>query len=232
MKIKPQRPEEFIDFMLSAGVLRFGEFVGKSGREMPYFLDAGRYRTGNHLRRLGSFYADCIQDNFGSDFDVLFGPAYKGIPLVVAAAEQLASRGHDCGFVFDRKEIKDHGEGGFLIGHPLWAGARIVIVEDVTTAGTSIRHSVAALRAAADVKVVGLVVAVDRRERGLGEQSALAELEAEFGIRAAAITDIEAIIAHAQGVRRNGEKLIDDALEQRIRDYRLRFGAPPPPRRS
>jgi orotate phosphoribosyltransferase len=171
---------EFIEFMVRSNVLTFGDFVAKSGRRTPYFVNTGRYRTGAQLERLASAYADAIERHLGGDFDVLFGPAYKGIPLAVATSMELARRGRNVGFAFNRKEAKDHGEGGTLVGWELSAGQRVLIVEDVTTAGTSIRETVPILRAAADVVLAGLVVAVDRMERGTGDVSALAEVGATY----------------------------------------------------
>ena len=160
---------EFITFMVRSGVLAFGDFTTKSGRRTPYFVNTGRYRTGAQMNRLGRFYADAIQDRLAGEVDVLFGPAYKGIPLVIATSMALAAHhGRDVAWCFDRKEVKDHGEGGALVGHPLADGDRVLIVEDVTTAGTSIRQAVPLLRAAADVELAGLVVSVDRMERGSG----------------------------------------------------------------
>ena len=165
----------FIDFMIEAEVLTFGDFVTKSGRPTPYFVQTGKYRSGDQIRRLGEFYADAIEANFG-EFNVLFGPAYKGIPLAVATASALAARGTDVGFMFNRKETKDHGEGGVLVGHEPQAGDRVLIIEDVTTAGTSIRETVPVLRAAADIELAGLIVSVDRMERGTGDMAALAQV--------------------------------------------------------
>jgi len=178
-------------------VLTFGDFVTKSGRETPYFVQTGKYRLGSQIRRLGEFYADSILEHFGTDFDVLFGPAYKGIPLAVETAGALAAKGHDCGFCFNRKEAKDHGEGGVLVGHPLVDGDRVLIIEDVTTAGTSIRETVPVLRAAADVTLSGLIVSVDRMERGTGDNSALQQIAKEFEIPTHAIVTVEEVIEHA-----------------------------------
>ena len=186
---------EFIDFMVDVGVLTFGDFTTKAGRKTPYFVNAGLYRTGAQLARLGQFYANAITDGLGDDFDVLFGPAYKGIPLVVAAAMALANDGRDVPFCFNRKEAKDHGEGGILVGHKLRDGDRVLIVEDVTTAGTSIRETVPLLRAAADIRLAGLIVSVDRRERGTGSASALAEVGQEFGMPSFSIVNVHDILA-------------------------------------
>src|SRR5215510_4663092 len=184
----------FVRFLIDSGVLRFGNFTAKSGRQTPYFLDAGRFGRGSQLERLGEFYAQRLREALPGGFDVLFGPAYKGIPLCVATATALARRGRDVGFCFNRKEAKDHGEGGVLVGHRLKDGDRVVIIEDVTTAGTSIRETVPILRAAANVKLVGLIVAVDRQERGQGQLSALKELAQEYGLRPLSIANIDQIV--------------------------------------
>jgi orotate phosphoribosyltransferase len=220
------RTAAFIQLLLDSEVVRFGDFVGKSGRRMPYFIDAGRFRTGAQLGRLGSAYAATIADAFGDRVDVLFGPAYKGIPLAVTAGVALA-RDHDLdvGVCFDRKEAKDHGEGGLLVGHQLRDGDRVVIVEDVTTAGTSVRASVPMLRAQADVEVVGLVVGVDRRERGRTDRSALAELGEEFGLTTVALATIDDIIAHLRGVEVEGLPVLGAADLERIAAYRAEHGA-------
>lgn len=217
--------EEFVDFLLASGVLAFGDFQTKSGRRTPYFLDFARFARGSELLRLGRFYAHAIRARLGQDFDVLFGPAYKGIPLVVASASALAAEhGHDASFCFNRKEAKDHGEGGRLVGHKLADGERVVIVEDVTTAGTSIRETVPLLRAAARIRLAGLVVAVDRQERGQGEHSALRELETEFGMPCFAIATIDQIVASLTGAPRAGRARLDEPTLARIREYRALYG--------
>ena len=181
-------------------MLTFGDFVTKSGRKTPFFINTGRYKTGGELARLGRFYAEAIVRQLGSEYDVLFGPAYKGIPLVVTTAMALAERHeYDVGFCFNRKEAKDHGEGGVLVGRPLRDGDRVVIVEDVTTAGTSIRETVPILRAAAKVEIAGLVVSVDRMERGTGELNALAEVRESLGAPTFAIVTIDEVTGVAPG---------------------------------
>ena len=216
---------DFIRFMLDCGVLKLGSFTAKSGRQTPYFLDAGRYGRGGQLARLGAFYAERLLATLGDDFDVLFGPAYKGIPLVVATAMALAERGRDVGFCFNRKEAKDHGEGGVLVGHRLADGDRVVIVEDVTTAGTSIRETVPLLRAAARVELKALIVSVDRQERGQGERSALVEVGAEFGFATLSIVNIDQIVDYLRQNDVDGRKLITPELDAAIRAYRLQYGA-------
>ncbi len=217
---------EFIDFMLRSGALTFGEFTTKSGRQTPYFVNTGRYQSGAQLERLGGFYARAIAEHLGGGFDLLFGPAYKGIPLVCATAMAFArEHGRDVAFCFDRKEAKDHGEGGRLVGHQPEDGERVVIVEDVTTAGTSVRETVPLLRAAADVRLGGLVVSVDRMERGRGETSALAELREEFGMPTFAIVTIDEVVADLAGRAVDGRVVLDERALARVRDYRAAWGA-------
>jgi orotate phosphoribosyltransferase len=220
------RTRAFVDFMVRCDVLTFGDFVGKSGRAMPYFVNAGKYRTGTQIGELGAYYADAIVEHFGEELDVLFGPAYKGIPLAVATAIALAERhGFDVGFCFDRKEAKDHGEGGVLVGHPLRDGDRVVIVEDVTTAGTSVRASVPLLRSAAEVEVVGLVVGVDRRERGTSPGvSALDELGRSLGLRTVALASIDDIVDHLTEQEVDGRRVLGAEDLARIAAYRRAYG--------
>lgn len=215
---------EFIEFMVRSNVLTFGDFVAKSGRRTPYFVNTGKYRTGAQLARLASAYADAIERHLGEDFDVLFGPAYKGIPLVVATSMELARRGRNVGFAFNRKEAKDHGEGGTLVGWELSAGQRVLIVEDVTTAGTSIRETVPILRAAADIVLAGLVVAVDRMERGTGDVSALAEVGATYRMKTFSIVNIEEIVEHLSTHDVDGRRVVSEELVERIAAYRREYG--------
>jgi orotate phosphoribosyltransferase len=215
---------QFIDFMVRSQVLTFGDFVTKSGRKTPFFVNTGRYESGEQIRRLGDFYAEAILKQLGSDFDVLFGPAYKGIPLCVATAMQLSARGKNVGFCFNRKEAKDHGEGGSLIGHRLSDGDRVVIIEDVTTAGTSIRETVPLLRATAKVQLVGLVVSVDRMERGTGEKNALTEVSEEFQMRGVSIVNIEEVMQSLRGRPVDGTVVLSEALHARMQEYRQQYG--------
>lgn len=206
---------EFIDFMMDVGVLTFGDFTTKSGRKTPYFVNTGLYRTGKQLEQLGKFYANAIKAS-GVGCDVLFGPAYKGIPLVVTTSMALANQGQDTAFCFNRKEAKDHGEGGTIVGHKLSDGDRVLIVEDVTTAGTSIRETVPVLRAAANVQLAGLIVSVDRAERGTGDKSALAEVGEQFDMPTHSIVDVHEIMEHVD--------LADDDLD-RMQGYLAQYGA-------
>ncbi|NCF38705.1 MAG: orotate phosphoribosyltransferase [Planctomycetia bacterium] len=208
----------FIDFMLEAGVLTFGDFTTKSGRKTPYFVNTGLYRSGSQMAILGRAYADAIDASFPQGFDVLFGPAYKGIPLVVAVATAFAERGRDVEFCFNRKEAKDHGEGGVIVGRKLRDGDRVLIVEDVTTAGTSIRETVPVLRAAAGISLAGLIVSVNRMERGTTDRTALAELADEFAMPTRSIVDLDEILEHL------GDRLGSDD-RMRITAYREQYGA-------
>ena len=186
---------EFIEFMAEAGVLTFGDFTTKSGRKTPYFVNTGNYKTGKHISILGDYYADLLVAS-GEKFDALYGPAYKGITLVAATASSLyRNHGIDVPYFFNRKEAKDHGEGGSLIGYKPKNGDRIIIIEDVVTAGTAVRESMQLLSAVADVKITALFVSVDRMERGTGERSTLDELREEHGINVYTIINARDIIA-------------------------------------
>lgn len=207
---------DFIDFMVDVGVLTFGDFTTKSGRKTPYFVNTGLYRTGKQLQRLGDFYAQAIQKHLDAQFEVLFGPAYKGIPLVVATSIGLLRYGVDTSFCFNRKEVKDHGEGGLLVGHPLSDGERVLIVEDVTTAGTSIRETVPILKQNADIELAGLIVSVDRCERGTGTQSALEEVGTEFQMPTFSIVNVHDIMQHVS---------LQPDDRERMEAYLREFGA-------
>lgn len=215
--------QDFIEFMVGANVLTFGDFTTKSGRKTPFFINTGRYRTGVQMNRLAEFYADAIQAR-GIEFDFLFGPAYKGIPLVVAVSMELGRRGVDVPFCFNRKESKDHGEGGLLVGHSPRTGDRVLIVEDVTTAGTSIRETVPILKAAAEIQLAGLVVSVNRMERGQSDLNALTELRQEFSMDTFAIVDICEIAGFLRNRPVNGKVVVTDELFDAIERYRQQYG--------
>lgn len=210
---------EFLDFAIEVGVLRFGEFQLKSGRLSPYFFNAGLFNTGGRLARLGKFYAEAIR-NSDIDFDLLYGPAYKGIPLVAAAAVALAERHYlDLPFAFNRKEAKDHGEGGSLIGAPL--KGRVLIVDDVITAGTSVRESVDLIRAHG-AEPAGVVIALDRQEQGPQGRSAITEVEQDFGIPVESIVQLDHLVAYLI------EQGTQPELLSSIQAYRSRYGLPGP----
>ena len=200
-----QYKKEFIEFMVDSNVLKFGEFTLKSGRKSPFFMNAGAYVTGSQLRRLGQFYAQAIHDNYGTDFDVLFGPAYKGIPLAVATTIAFSELyGRDIRYCSNRKEIKDHGDVGILLGSDLNDGDKVVIIEDVTTSGKSIEETFPILTAQANVDVVGLMVSLNRQERGKTQQNALAEIREVYGIETGAIVTMEEVVEYLYNRPYNG----------------------------
>ncbi len=213
--------EEFIRFMADSGVLTFGDFTLKSGRKAPYFINAGNYKTGAQLAKLGEFYAQCIEEN-GLEADVFFGPAYKGIPLSVAAATALYNKfGKDVSYCFDRKEVKDHGEGGMFVGRTLKDGDKVVIIEDVMTSGKALREVMPKLTGAAKVEVTGMVITVDRMEKALdSELSAVQDAYKTFGVKVCSIVTIDDIIkAIEDGVVEGKEYL------EKMREYRAQYGA-------
>lgn len=215
---------DFIHFMVRSGVLTFGDFVTKSGRKTPYFINTGNYKTGEQMYKLSEFYADCIAENMKNgalgEFEVLFGPAYKGITLASGASAMLYGR-HDINkcYCYNRKEVKDHGEGGVLVGYKPQNGDRVVIVEDVVTAGTAVRETLPVLKAAADVDVIAIVISVDRMEKGAGDITAIEELYRDFGIKAFPIVTIKEVVDELYNKPIDGKVLIDDEIMQRIRAY-------------
>lgn len=218
--------QEFIEFMIDCNVLRFGDFVTKSGRKTPFFVNTGFYQTGSQLRRLGDYYAEAIAQSFGLDFDVLFGPAYKGIPLTVAATMAISERyGKDIRYCSNRKENKDHGDKGILLGSPLRDGDRVVVIEDVTTAGTSIQETMPILKAQGDVRPIGLVVSVDRMERGQGSKSALQEIGETYGLKTTSIVTMAEVTEHLYNREYKGRIIIDDTLKAAIDTYYKEYGA-------
>ena len=217
--------EEFITFMVRAGVLTFGDFVTKSGRKTPYFINTGNYKTGAQAAQLGDYYAACIQEHLPDGVDCLFGPAYKGIPLAVAAASSLyRNYGRDLPYCFNRKEAKDHGEGGSMVGYKPQDGDRVVIVEDVVTAGTAVRESLALFQALGDLKVTALIVSVDRMERGTRDCSTLDELRADHGIAVYPIVTVREILAFLHNREIDGQVYIDNAMKARMEAYLAEYG--------
>lgn len=218
--------KEFIEFMIDCQVLKFGDFVTKSGRKTPFFVNTGFYRTGTQLRRLGEYYAKAIQNAFGLEFDVLFGPAYKGIPLSVATTMAISEfYDADIKYCSNRKEVKDHGETGILLGSPIADHDRVVIIEDVTTAGTSIEETLPIIKAQGNVDVIGLIVSVDRMERGKGTKSALAEIQENYGLGTTAIVTMADVVEHLYNKPYNGKIIIDDTLKAAIDAYYEQYGA-------
>lgn len=218
--------QEFIEFMIDCNVLKFGDFVTKSGRKTPFFVNTGFYRTGAQLRKLGQYYAKAIEQAFGLDFDVLFGPAYKGIPLTVAASMEISDvYGKDIKYCSNRKEVKDHGDKGILLGSPIADGDKVVIIEDVTTAGTSIQETLPIIKAQGDVDVLGLVVSVDRMERGQGTKSALKEIEEKYGLKTTAIVTMQDVVEHLYNKEYKGKVIIDDTIKAAIDAYYAQYGA-------
>lgn len=210
---------EFIQFLEGAGVLKFGDFTAKSGRKIPYFINAGDIKTGDQIAKLGEFYAKAYFEKVGNKATVLYGPAYKGISIAVSTAVALSKNGLDVPFFFNRKEAKDHGEGGIFVGYVPKAGQEVVIVEDVITAGTAIRESMANLSSLEGVKVAATFVMVDRKEKGQGEKSAMAEVEEEFGFPVYSVVDVYDIIEYLEEDEKNAENVT------RIKNYLAVNGA-------
>lgn len=222
-----QYKKEFIEFMVDSKVLKFGDFTLKSGRKSPFFMNAGSYVTGTQLRRLGQYYAKAIHDNYGLDFDVLFGPAYKGIPLGVATVMAISELyGKDIRYCSNRKEIKDHGDTGILLGSPLKDGDRVVIIEDVTTSGKSIEETFPILKAQGDVEIKGLIVSLNRMEKGqFSDKSALEEIQEKYGFQTAAIVSMQEVVSYLYNKEYNGQIYIDDAMKASIDAYYETYGA-------
>ena len=216
---------EFIEFLQGAGVLKFGDFTAKSGRKIPYFVNAGMIKTGDEIAKLGEFYAKAYFDKLGKKEAVLYGPAYKGISLAVSAAVALSKNGLNVPFFFNRKEVKDHGEGGSMVGYKPQNGDKVVIVEDVVTAGTAVRESLELFKALGDMQVTSLIVSVDRMERGTKECSTLDELRQDHGIAVYPIVTVKEIIAFLHNNPVDGKVYIDDEMKGRMEAYLAEYGA-------
>ena len=219
--------QEFIEFMVDSQVLKFGDFTLTSGRKSPFFMNAGAYVTGTQLRRLGEYYARAIHDHYGLDFDVLFGPAYKGIPLSVATTMAISELyGKEVRYCSNRKEVKDHGDTGILLGSKLKDGDRVVIIEDVTTSGKSIEETFPIIKAQADVEIKGLIVSLNRMERGLeSAKSALEEIKEKYGFETNAIVTMEEVVECLYNKPYQGSIYIDDTLKAAIDEYYRQYGA-------
>ncbi len=222
-----QYKSEFIEFMVECEVLKFGDFTLKSGRKSPFFMNAGAYVTGSQLMKLGEYYAKAIHETYGDDFDVLFGPAYKGIPISVVTAIAYSNLyGKEIRYCSDRKEEKDHGaDKGSFLGSKLKDGDRVIMIEDVTTSGKSMEETVPKVRGAADVEIIGLMVSLNRMEVGLGgEKSALEEIKEKYGFDANAIVSMADVVEHLYNKPYNGKVIIDDALKASIDAYYEQYG--------
>lgn len=222
-----QYKQEFIEFMVDSQALKFGEFTLKSGRKSPFFMNAGAYVTGTQLRKLGEYYARAIHENFGDDFDVLFGPAYKGIPLSVTAAIAYSNLyGREVRYCSNRKEAKDHGDVGIFLGSGIKEGDRVVIIEDVTTSGKSIEETFPIIKAQGNVEIKGLMVSLNRMEKGLGGSlSALAEIQQKYGFEAHAIVNMQEVVEHLHNRLYKGQNYIDDTIKAAIDKYYETYGA-------
>jgi len=220
-----QYKQEFIQFMVESKVLKFGEFTLKSGRKSPFFMNAGAYVTGAQLRRLGGYYAKAIHDNYGLGFDVLFGPAYKGIPLSVATTMAISEMyGKEIRYCSNRKEAKDHGDTGILLGSQIKDGDRVLIIEDVTTSGKSIEETFPIIKARGNVEIKGLIVSLNRMEKGKGDKSALREIKETYGFDAKAIVSMDEVVEHLYNKPCRGEIIINDALKSAIDAYYEKYG--------
>lgn len=221
-----QYKQEFIEFMVDSDVLKFGDFTLKSGRKSPFFMNAGAYVTGTQLRRLGEYYARAIHDNYGLDFDVLFGPAYKGIPLSVATTMAIGELyGRDIRYCSNRKEVKDHGDKGILLGSRLKDGDRVVIIEDVTTSGKSIEETFPILKAQGSIEIKGMMVSLNRMEVGKGgKKGALDEITELYGFPARAIVTMDEVVEYLYNREYQGRIIIDDTLKAAIDAYYKKYG--------
>ena len=218
--------KEFIEFMVESEVLKFGDFTLKSGRKSPFFMNAGAYVTGSQLSRLGEYYAKAIHDHYGTDFDVLFGPAYKGIPLSVATTIAFSRLyGKEIRYCSNRKEVKDHGDTGILLGSKIKDGDRVVIIEDVTTSGKSIQETFPIIQAQGDVTILGLMVSLNRMEKGLEtDKCALDEIQEKYGFPANAIVSMADVVEHLHNRPCQGKIVIDDTLKTAIDQYYQEYG--------
>lgn len=216
---------EFIDFMVESEVLRFGDFTTKSGRETPFFINTGNYMNGEQLKKLGEFYARAIYENFKESFNVLFGPAYKGIPLAVTTSMALRDiYKMDVKYSSNRKEEKDHGDKGSFLGYKPLSGDKVLIIEDVTTAGTSIYETMPIIKTEEDVEVLGLIISVDRMERGRGEKSALEELSEKFNMKTHSIVNMEEVVEYLYNREINGKVILDEKIKDHIDNYYEKYG--------
>lgn len=216
--------KEFIDFLVKNNALKFGEFKLKSGRLSPYFINAGSFNDGKSMKRLASFYAQAIKDNFGDDFDILYGPAYKGIPLCVSTSMELSNLGIDKSYTFDRKEKKDYGDKGCMVGAGLDETKQLIIIDDVITAGTAIREAVDKLKENGNPKIRGIIISVNRKERGQGEKSAIQEVEEALGVKVVSIINFDDITEYLHNKEIDGKVYLNDEMHDRMMQYKKEYG--------
>ena len=217
--------QEFIEFLIQCNALKFGEFQLKSGRVAPYFINTGMFDTGSKLARLGTYYARAIQEHFGQEFDGIYGPAYKGIPLCMTTAIALSNLGQDTGYVFNRKEVKTYGDKSAVVGMALTPATRLVLVDDVITSGKAIRESLEVLKTCDNPRVTGILISVNRQEKGKTDQNALEEVEKTLGIPIFSIVTISDIIAYLHNRVIDGRRVLDDAMHDKINAYLDQYGA-------
>ncbi len=221
-----QYKQQFIEFMVDSQVLKFGEFILKSGRKSPFYMNAGDYVTGTQLRKLGEYYAKAIYEHYGLDFDVLFGPAYKGIPLAVATTMSFSELyGKEIRYCSNRKEVKDHGDTGILLGSKLHDGDKVVMIEDVTTSGKSIEETYPIIVAQADVEIKGLMVSLNRMEKGKSDKSALVEISEKYGFETNAIVNMAEVTEHLYNKPYKGQIYINDTIKAALDVYYQQYGA-------
>lgn len=217
--------KEFMEFLVRSDVLIFGDFTLKSGRKCPYFLNFGNIHSGEAIAELGKYFAQALKENV-QDFDVIFGPAYKGIPISVAASIAMYKEFEvNVDYAYNRKEVKSHGEGGALVGAKIGTDTRVVIVDDVTTAGTALRQSLDLLKESGDPKITAILLGADRMERGLGDKSTVDEVKSEFGIDVFSIVNLDEIIEYLHGREIDGEVVLDDEKVAKMNEYRKEYGA-------
>ena len=216
--------KEFIRFLVEAGSLTFGKFRLKSGRVAPYFINTGMFNDGKKIAKLGEFYAKALLEHFGENFDAIYGPAYKGIPISVSTAIALSRQGITKGYVFNRKKLKDYGMKDNLVGMSIDSGSRLILVDDVITSGAAIRESLDVLKQFADAKVSGIIISINRQEKGTGEKNALKEVEGGLGIPIFAIVTLQDVIGTLYNKEVDGKVYIDDDMMTKIRKYRLEYG--------